>query len=244
MAYRPHGHAFANPSAPSAWGRCDRCGFIYNHKTLKFQFDYRGPQLQNLRFLVCDKCYDKPQAQLKPILTTQDPIPVLNARPDSYDLYNTNNISISAPTVTDFWTGIPIPSTIDIITEDGVSVTTQTAGRPIGLDQSAVMPLINNKTYRVTLNPLSVTSQSGTSTITVTFSSSHGLSTNDQIAVEGLSNKLADGFYSVTVTTATVFTYQVNSAIPVGGLLQGSTLMVTALIGIPNNYAQIPLTGV
>jgi len=244
MAYRPHGHAFVNASAPSAWGRCDRCGFIYNHKALRFQFDFRGPQLQNLRFLVCEKCTDKPQPQLKPILTTQDPVPVLNARPDSYDLYNTNNVAVSAPTVTDFWTGIPIPSTTDIITEDGKNVTMQVIGKPIGLDQSAVMPLINSKNYRVTLNPLSVTSQSGTSTITVTFSSAHNLKDNDQIAVEGLINKLADGFYSVTYVSATVFTYQVNSAIPAGGLLQGSTLMVTALIGIPNNYTQIPITGV
>jgi hypothetical protein len=84
----------------------------------------------------------------------------------------------------------------------------------------------------------------GTNVITVTFSSPHGLNTNDQIAVQGLTNNNADGIYSVTVTTATAFTYQVNSAIPAGGLLQGTTLMVTALVGLPYNYNQIPLTGV
>jgi hypothetical protein len=42
-----------------------------------------------LKILVCDKCYDKPQPQLKPIMTTQDPLPVINARPE--DLAYINN---------------------------------------------------------------------------------------------------------------------------------------------------------
>jgi len=117
-------------------------------------------------------------------------------------------------------------------------------GKPRALNQNAVMPLFNQDNYRVVLSPLSVSSQTGTSTITVTFSSPHGLNTNDQIAVEGLSNNGADGIYSVTVTTATAFTYQVNGAIPAGGLLQSTTLMVTALVGLPYNYNQVPLTGV
>lgn len=88
MAYRPHGRASVNGNAPSAFARCDRCGFIYNHKTLQFQFDYRGPRLTNLRILVCQPCYDKPQPQLKPIMTTQDPLPVINARPEDYAYAN------------------------------------------------------------------------------------------------------------------------------------------------------------
>ncbi|MBM3440912.1 MAG: hypothetical protein FJX94_08690 [Bacteroidetes bacterium] len=90
MAYRPHGRAAVNGNAPSAFARCDRCGFIYNHKTLQFQFDYRGPRLTNLRILVCQPCYDKPQPQLKPIMTTQDPLPVINARPEDYTHANTD----------------------------------------------------------------------------------------------------------------------------------------------------------
>ena len=78
----------------------------------------------------------------------------------------------------------------------------------------------------------------------MTFSSPHGLNTGDQIAVQGLTNNLADGAYSITVTTATAFTYQVNNVIPIGNLLQGTTLMVTALVGLPYNYNQIPITGV
>lgn len=88
MAYRFHGRASVNANSPEAFARCDRCGFIYNHKNLKFQFDYRGPQLQNLRFLVCSPCYDKPQAQLKPIILTEDPLPIMNARPEDYSYAN------------------------------------------------------------------------------------------------------------------------------------------------------------
>lgn len=88
MAYRANGRARVDANAPSAFARCDRCGFWYNHKSLKFQFDYRGPRLTNLRFLVCEKCYDKPQAQLKPILLTQDPMPVINARPEDFNYVN------------------------------------------------------------------------------------------------------------------------------------------------------------
>ena len=241
---RATGRASVSSRNPRAFGICDRCGFLYNHDRLQWQFDYAGAGLINKRILVCNPCLDTPQNQLRSIILPADPVPIENPRVQDYAAAETDNIAINAPTVTDFWTGIPVPSTTDVITQDGINVTTQVLGRPTGLDQNAVMPLFNQDSYRVVLSPLSVTSQTGTSTITVTFSTPHGLNTNDQIAVQGLSNNLANGIYSVTVTTATAFTYQVNSAIPAGGLLQGTTLMVTALVGLPYNYDQIPLTGV
>ena len=241
---RATGRASVSTRNPRAFGICDRCGFLYNHDRLQWQFDYAGAGLINKRILVCSPCLDTPQNQLRSIVLPPDPIPIENPRVQDYAAAETDNIAINAPTVTDFWTGIPVPSTTDVITQDGINVTTQVLGRPTCLDQNAVMPLFNQDNYRVVLSPLSVTSQTGTSTITVTFSTPHGLNTNDQIAVQGLSNNLANGIYSVTVTTATAFTYQVNSAIPAGGLLQGTTLMVTALVGLPYNYNQIPLTGV
>lgn len=242
---RPHGRASVSSRNPRAFGICDRCGFLFNHTRLQWQFDYAGAGLINKRILVCNPCNDTPQAQLRAIVLPADPTPIQNPRVQDYAAAETDNIAINAPTVTDFWTGIPIPSTTDIITEDGVKVTTQVLGKPTDLNQNAIMPLVNGVNYRVTLNPLSIASQSGTSTITVTFASpGHGLSTNDQIAVQGLTNNLADGTYSVTVTSPMAFTYQVNNAIPVSGLLQGTTLMVTALVGLPYNYNQIPLTGV
>jgi hypothetical protein len=240
---RPHGRASVSSSNPRAFGICDRCGFLYNHNRLQWQFDYAGAGLINKRILICNSCNDTPQAQLRAIVLPADPVPIMNPRVQDYVAAETDNITISAPTVTDPLTGIPIPQTMTIVTEDGVSVTKQVVGNPVGLNQNAIMPLINDVQYRVTLSPLSISSI-GTSTITVTFSSAHGLSTNDQIAVEGLSNKLASGFYSITVTTETAFTYQVNNAIPAGGLLTSKTLMVTGISGLPYNYNQIPLTGV
>ena len=241
---RATGRASVSTKNPRAFGICDRCGFLYNHDRLQWQFDYAGAGLINKRILVCNPCLDTPQNQLRSIILPADPVPIENPRVQDYAAAETDNIAINAPTVTDFWTGIPVPSTTDVITQDGINVTTQVLGRPTGLDQNAVMPLFNQDSYRVVLSPLSVTSQTGTSTITVTFSTPHGLNTNDQIAVQGLTNSLANGIYSVTVTTATAFTYQVNNAISAGGLLQGTTLMVTALVGLPYNYNQIPLIGV
>ena len=240
---RPHGRASVSSKNPRAFGICDRCGFLYNHDRLQWQFDYAGSGLINKRILVCNPCNDVPQNQLRAIVLPADPTPILNPRVENYANAETDFVATNAPTVTDFWTGIPVPSTTDIVTQDGVNVTTQVLGKPTGLDQNAVMPLLNQTQYRVVLSPLSISSQTGTSTITVTFSSAHGLNTNDQIAVQGLTDNKADGIYSVTVTNPMIFTYQVNSAIPTGGLLQGTTLMVTALVGLPYNYTPIPLTG-
>jgi prophage tail gpP-like protein len=105
------------------------------------------------------------------------------------------------------------------------------------------MPLQNNVAYAVQLPVLSLSSV-GTATITVTCSSVHNLLNNSQISVAGTANKIADGFYSVTVTSATAFTYMVNSAIAAGSLLTGTTKVLTAKVGLPYNYSQIPQAGV
>jgi hypothetical protein len=239
---RATGRASVSSRNPRAFGICDRCGFLYNHDQLQWQFDYAGAGLINKRILVCDPCLDTPQNQLRSIILPADPVPIENPRVQDYAYAETTTIAVSQGAQTDPTTGIPIYPTVSLITEDGQSLTTQPIGQPVGLDQSAVMPLNNQTTYRVALPLLSVIAN-GTNTVTVTCSAPHGLSTNAQIAVEGLSKNAADGFYSVTVTTATAFTYQTNSAIPAGGLLQGTTLMVTALVGLPYGYTQIPQTG-
>ena len=84
MAWRFHGHARVNPSHPVSFAVCDRCGFWYNINMLHWQFQWAGPVLQNLRLLVCDKCLDVPQEQLKPRVLPPDPMPTLNARPENF----------------------------------------------------------------------------------------------------------------------------------------------------------------
>lgn len=81
---RPHGRARIDVNDPRALGVCDFCGFLYNLKDLRWQFEWIGPRLQNQRELVCRTCNDKPQEQLRTIVLPPDPIPVYNARPENY----------------------------------------------------------------------------------------------------------------------------------------------------------------
>lgn len=244
MAYASQsGRAKTSSSSPQAHAICDRCGFRYNHVNLHWQFDWRGATIQNVRILVCDDCMDAPQEQQRAIVLPADPDPVMNARVQDFQTAETDYQTVTAPPITDPTTGIPVPVNVTLSTEDGQNLLTQQVGPPTGLTQGAIMPLINNQQFSVELNPLSI-SAIGTDVITVTFPAAHGLATNAQISVEGLSNPKACGFYSITVTTATAFTYQTNTVIPAGSLLTGTTNMVTALVGLPYGFTQIPQTGI
>ena len=244
MAYASRlGRAQISSRNPRAAGQCDRCGFIYNHDQLHWQFDFAGAGLINKRILVCTPCNDVPQNQLRAIVLPADPMPIENPRTQDYYNAETTTIAISMGAPKDPVTGIPIYPIVSLVNNNGMYPTPPPIGIPTGLDQNAVQPQFLTTAYRVNLEPLSIIAN-GTNTITVTCPAPHGLSTNAQIAVEGLTNNAADGFYSVTVTTATQFTYQTNNAIPAGNLLQGTTLMLTALVGLPYGYTQIPETGV
>lgn len=84
MAWHPTGRARVNARKPEAQGVCDRCNLNYSLRDLKWQFQFQGMQLQNLRILVCDICLDIPQPQLRTIILPPDPVPVMNARPENY----------------------------------------------------------------------------------------------------------------------------------------------------------------
>lgn len=244
MAYASQsGRAKTSSSGPQAHAICDRCGFRYNHVNLQWQYDWRGATIQNVRILVCNDCMDDPQEQQRAIVLPADPVPIMNARVQDFQQAETDYQTVTAAPIIDPTTGIPIPVNVTLSTEDGQNLLTQQVGPPTGLTQGAIMPLINNEQFSVELNPLSVTAI-GTDVITVTFSAAHGLVTNAQISVDGLSNSQACGFYSITVTTATAFTYQTNTVIPAGSLLTSTTNMVTALVGLPYGFTQIPQTGI
>lgn len=87
---RPHGHAHVDSGYPRAFAVCDRCNFLYNHDQLRWQFQWAGPTLQNLRILVCQSCMDTPQIQLKTIILPPDPVPITNPRQEQYDLEMTS----------------------------------------------------------------------------------------------------------------------------------------------------------
>lgn len=247
MAYASkQGRARINPSAPQAAGACDRCGFVYSFRDLRWQYDWRGASLVNIRILVCSDCFDEPQEQLRAIVVPADPLPIEQARVIDFVGASVDYQTVTAPTVYDPTTGIPIPSTTTLLAQNGQNLTVQTIGNPNGLEPGAIMPLqvVNGvpTAFDVAL-PLVSVSSIGTTIVTVTCSKPHGLQTNAQISVEGVSNKIADGFYSVTPTTATAFTYMVNSAIPSGSILTPTTRILTASVGLPYNYSQIPQTG-
>ena len=106
---RPHGRrALVDPENPRAFGVCDRCGFWVNHINLQNQWDYRGNSLANLRLLVCETCLDVPQPQLKPRIIGPDPLPIINARPETFFIDETDFRTTQGNGI-DPDTGIPIP---------------------------------------------------------------------------------------------------------------------------------------
>jgi len=239
---RPHGRAKVSTKNPQAFGICDRCGLLYNHTDLRWQFDWAGATIINKRILVCRICEDTPQEQLRAIVLPADPVPIMNPRTEAYADAETDFMSTN-PGAIDPTTGLPVPSTTDITTEDGTMITYQPIGAPVGLDQNAVMPLYGNVQYGVPLSLISVSSN-GTTIISVTTSTAHGLSDNSQVSVEGLSNVAANGFYSVKTTGAMSFQYEIAQPIATSGLLQSSTRIITAIVGLPYDYTQIPQTGI
>jgi len=83
---RPRSHYQVDPANPRAKAVCDRCGQIWQLNMLKWQYEWTGPRLQNLRIFVCPPCLDKPQPNIKTFVIPPDPIPVLNPRSEKYVL--------------------------------------------------------------------------------------------------------------------------------------------------------------
>lgn len=125
------GRAVANSSAPRAFAVCDRCGMWYNHQDLRWQYDFRGRTLQNIRILVCETCYDEPQPQLKPRILPPDPVPIQNARTEQFELYETNT-RITQGVEVDFFTGIPMATGSNRVTQNQNTRVTQQTGQAPG----------------------------------------------------------------------------------------------------------------
>lgn len=82
---RPHGRAQISARAPRALVVCQRCGFLYNLDSLRWQWDWQqGPRLFNLRIQVCEPCYDQPQESGRTIVLPPDPVPVKYPLPENY----------------------------------------------------------------------------------------------------------------------------------------------------------------
>jgi len=150
------GRARISARNPRAAGQCDRCGFIYNHVNLQWQYDWAGASLINKRILVCDTCNDVPQSQLRAIVVPADPVPIMNPRTMDYrtaeaNLRTTQGNSINANTGIPVVGGdtritnptqLPIFPVGDLLLEDGIYFLTLERG--VGLimleESSDVIP--------------------------------------------------------------------------------------------------------
>jgi hypothetical protein len=81
---QPSGRATANPTDPRAFAVCQRCGFLWNHEDLQWQFQWAGSRLMNTNLLVCDPCLDVPNEQLRVIKLMPDPVSIEDARPEQF----------------------------------------------------------------------------------------------------------------------------------------------------------------
>lgn len=129
------GRARTSARNPQAHAICDRCGFRYNHVALQWQYDWRGASIQNLRFLVCDTCYDTPQEQLRAIVVPADPVPIQNPRTQDFVAAEQNTRTTQGTTY-DPITGLAKPSgDVRITQNDQTRVTQQTGEPPGGLNE-------------------------------------------------------------------------------------------------------------
>ena len=240
---RPHGRAQVSSKNPQAFAICDRCGFLYNHKDLGWQYDWGGASLINKRILVCNPCMDEAQEQLRAIVLPPDPVPIVNPRTENYAAASTNFLLAQTPASIDPTTGLPIPQGNIVTGDEGNPIIGQPVGAPLGLQPGAIMPLNGVAIFDVPILAISITSY-GTNVITVTCQGPHNLQTNDQIAIYGTSDPRTMGFFSVDVVTATVFRYSIVPFISSGSYLLPDTRIATCSVGIPYDMEQVPIIGI
>lgn len=82
-----------DPKNPSALGICDESGFVFNHKDLVKQMEWRGDNLVWTGLMVGKPYVDKPSEQNRPPLVKSDPKTVKNPRlPDEYTAPDSNQV--------------------------------------------------------------------------------------------------------------------------------------------------------
>lgn len=242
MAYASRsGRARTSAGSPQAFAVCDRCGIWYNHVNLRWQFDWRGATMQNIRLLVCNICYDTPQSQLRAIVLPADPVPIINPRVEPYVWDSTDRRQVSGYNTTNVTTGIPVPmgdtrvTSLDNVATDNIRVTQQTGEPPGGKNQlPGTDP--NAVTYKNVVN----VSNNGSGLIRITVTVTSGMITNQRVIIKDvLGVTAANGTWVITVIDKTHLD------------LQGSTFAGTYTSGgyvinnpsLPYGFDEIPKTG-
>ncbi len=82
---RPAGkYTRTDPQAPSAYGICDLCGLRFNHRDLRWNYEWAGTHIYNTHSLRCWRCADVPFELNRTILLPPDPPPIINARTENF----------------------------------------------------------------------------------------------------------------------------------------------------------------
>lgn len=197
---RPHGRAKVDARNPSAFGICDNCGFLYQLSELRWQMQWSGNKLVNLKQLVCRRCNDIPQTQLRAIVLPADPMPVLNPRVQNYQAASTNYRATSGQNTVDPETGIPISGNILRITENDDFRVTQQTGAPNGSLNELPGTNPNAVTYRVISNA----ADNGSGLIRLTVNTTSGMITGQQVTVADIVGTTeANGNWTITVISLT-----------------------------------------
>lgn len=233
---RPHGRAKVSTKNPEAFAICDNCGFQYNHSELRWQFQWAGNKLVNLRQLVCRRCNDLPQNQLRAIVLPADPMPIMNPRVPNYPLAETDYRTTSGQNTVDPTTGIPIPgNTLRITENDDFRVTQETGEPPYGTNQKP-----GTDPNAVTFRNISNAANNGSGLIRITVSTTNGMITGQDVTIRDvLGTTEANGNWTVTVVNVTQFDLQnstFTNAYSSGGYVVNNP-------ALPYNFTEIPKTG-
>ncbi len=233
---RPHGRAKVSTRNPEAFAICDNCGFQYNHSELRWQFQWAGNKLVNLRQLVCRRCNDLPQTQLRAIVLPADPMPVMNPRVPNYQQAETDYRATSGQNTVDPTTGIPIlGNTLRITENDDYRVTQETGAAPGSLNQ-----LPGTDPNAVTYRNISAAADNGDGLIRLTVDTTNGMITGQQVTVgDVVGTTEANGNWTITVVNVTQIDLQNSSfanAYSSGGYVVNNP-------ALPYNFTEIPKTG-
>jgi len=233
---RPHGRAKVSTRSPDPFAICDNCGFLYNHSELRFQLQWSGNKLVNLRQLVCRRCNDIPQTQLRAIVLPADPMPVLNPRVQNYQAAVTDYRATSGQNTVNPTTGIPIPGNTLRITENDDFRVTQQTGEPPGGKNTLPGTDPNAVTYRIISNA----ADNGSGLIRLTVNTTSGMITGQQVTIgDVVGTTEANGNWTITVISLTEIDLQSSAftnAYSSGGYVVNNP-------ALPYGFTEIPKTG-
>ena len=94
MSMRPKGkHVQIDTSFPEGLGICDYTGFVFNHKDLVKQMEWRGNGLIWTGYMVGKPYLDTPNEQLRPPILPPDPVPLKLPRPKQPETFYWNTFT-------------------------------------------------------------------------------------------------------------------------------------------------------